>query len=116
MFSHCNINIGNTPPLIFYNLFLQADNQLLGTRHPVIFHVIPSKKECPDNTPAIHIAAVKLPKTEWNADIFKVKIFIQLSGVFFFYTQSKILSLSGTVSFWFVEEIVVPIENHQPRQ
>ena len=33
-----------------------------------------SKKDVPDNTPALHIAAHKVPNANWNAEIFKVCI------------------------------------------
>ena len=32
-----------------------------------------SKKDVPDNTPALHIAAHKVPNANWNAEIFKVR-------------------------------------------
>ena len=51
----------------------QVDNQLFDTQRPVMLFVTPvNKREGPDNTPALHVAAHKVPNTEWNAEIYKV--------------------------------------------
>ena len=33
-----------------------------------------SKRDVPDNTAALHVAAHKVPNANWNAEIFKVGI------------------------------------------
>ncbi|XP_048240313.1 vacuolar protein sorting-associated protein 13D-like isoform X2 [Haliotis rufescens] len=51
---------------------VQIDNQFLGAQRRVVMYVTPiSRKDVPDNTPALHITAHKVPSTKWNADIFK---------------------------------------------
>ena len=60
---------------VVYNVScpLQADNQLFGTQRPIMLYVTPTtRRDVPDNTPALHIAAHKVPNANWNAEIFKV--------------------------------------------
>ena len=52
---------------------LQVDNQLFGAVHPVMVYVVPNtRRDIPDNTPALKITAYKVPSAKWNAEIFKV--------------------------------------------
>ena len=38
-----------------------------------MLYVTPTtRRDVPDNTPALHIAAHKVPNANWNAEIFKV--------------------------------------------
>ncbi|KAL5009744.1 hypothetical protein ScPMuIL_012049 [Solemya velum] len=54
---------------------IQVDNQLFGTQRTVMLHITPtSKSDVPDNTPALHIAAQRVPHNEWNADIYKYMV------------------------------------------
>ncbi|KAK3583966.1 hypothetical protein CHS0354_033760 [Potamilus streckersoni] len=50
----------------------QVDNQLFGTSRPLFLYISPTaKRDVPDNTPAIHVAAHKVPNHKWNAEIYK---------------------------------------------
>ena len=49
---------------VVYNVscLLQADNQLFGTQRPIMLYVTPTtRRDVSDNTPALHIAAHKVP-------------------------------------------------------
>ncbi|XP_076466689.1 LOW QUALITY PROTEIN: intermembrane lipid transfer protein VPS13D-like [Babylonia areolata] len=51
---------------------VKVDNQLFGAVRPVMVYVTPNvRRDVPDNTPALHINAYKVPSAKWNAEIFK---------------------------------------------
>ncbi|KAL3882452.1 hypothetical protein ACJMK2_028790 [Sinanodonta woodiana] len=50
----------------------RVDNQLFGTSRPLFLYISPTaKRDVPENTPAIHVAAHKVPNHKWNAEIYK---------------------------------------------
>ncbi|KAL8611447.1 hypothetical protein ACOMHN_014502 [Nucella lapillus] len=50
---------------------VKVDNQLFGAVRPVMVYVMPVIRDVPDNSPALHINAQKVPSAKWNAEIFK---------------------------------------------
>ena len=48
--------------VVYYvSCLLQADNQLFGTQRPIMYVTPTTRIDVPDNTPALHIAAHKVP-------------------------------------------------------
>uniref|UniRef100_A0A8W8MIY9 Intermembrane lipid transfer protein VPS13-like C-terminal domain-containing protein n=1 Tax=Magallana gigas TaxID=29159 RepID=A0A8W8MIY9_MAGGI len=52
---------------------VQVDNQLFTATRPVLLYVTPtpSTRDGPDNRPALHVVAQKVPNSKWNAEIYK---------------------------------------------
>lgn len=51
------------------------DNQLFTATRPVLLYVTPTpstQRDGPDNRPALHVVAQKVPNSKWNAEIYKV--------------------------------------------
>lgn len=73
--SNITMDYVSTPERVSFDISvadIQVDNQLLDAQKPVMLFVTKtSKKDGPDNTPALHIVAHKIPNTKWNADIYK---------------------------------------------
>ncbi|XP_062579526.1 intermembrane lipid transfer protein VPS13D-like isoform X2 [Saccostrea cucullata] len=51
---------------------VQVDNQLFTATRPVLLYITPTpRRDIPENTPALHVVAQKIPNSKWNAEIYK---------------------------------------------
>uniref|UniRef100_A0A2C9LEM5 UBA domain-containing protein n=1 Tax=Biomphalaria glabrata TaxID=6526 RepID=A0A2C9LEM5_BIOGL len=70
-----NLEVQSQPSSTTFDIsvaHIQADNQMWGAQRPVVLYVTPlTRSDVPDNTPALHISAYKVPSGKWNAQIFK---------------------------------------------
>ena len=55
-------------------MFTQVDNQVFGSYRPVLLYLTPPSRpeEMMDPSPVIQLRAHRIPKSKWNAEIFKV--------------------------------------------
>ena len=66
--------------------FAQVDNQVFGSYRPVLLYLTPPSRpeEMMDPSPVIQLSAHRIPKSKWNAEIFKVNE--QMHYIYYVYT------------------------------